>query len=222
MKRHKINENKIHVVRNAPLIENIYLDNIENTNNNHIKILYLGTINKQDGVEYLVKSLNYLLNNYKFKNFSCDIIGGGDGVEVAEVLTNELKMERYICFKGVVNDRDKVRKYLNEADICVEPAPDSEINRNSTFIKIMEYMAAKKPIVAYDLKETKYSAQNSAIYVTPGDIDGFARAMKELIENPELREELGRNGFKRIENEINWHNSEKNLLNVYYILLNSL
>jgi hypothetical protein len=41
---------------------------------------------------------------------------------------------------------------------CVEPAPSSPLNDNATFVKVMEYMALGKPVVAYDLPETRLSA----------------------------------------------------------------
>jgi len=50
-----------------------------------------------------------------------------------------------------------VRRYLSTCDIGVEPAPANPLNVHSTFIKVMEYMAAAKPVVAFDLEETRYS-----------------------------------------------------------------
>ena len=46
-------------------------------------------------------------------------------------------------------------RYLSTADICLDPNPSSPLNDVSTWIKVMEYMALGKPIVSFDLKETR-------------------------------------------------------------------
>ena len=45
----------------------------------------------------------------------------------------------------------------------MDPDPSSPLNDVSTWIKIMEYMAYGKPIVSFDLKETRFSAQRSRL-----------------------------------------------------------
>ena len=41
------------------------------------------------------------------------------------------------------------------------------MNDISTMIKIMEYMALGKPIVQFDLREGRFSAQDAAVYADP-------------------------------------------------------
>ncbi len=65
-------------------------------------------------------------------------------------------------------------RYLSTADICLDPNPSSPLNDVSTWIKVMEYMALGKPIVSFDLKETRTSAADAAVYVTPNDEAEFA------------------------------------------------
>jgi glycosyltransferase involved in cell wall biosynthesis len=97
----------------------------------------------------------------------------------------------------------------------VEPAPFNEINNISTFIKVLEYMASGKPTIAFDLKESRYSANGSAIFIQPGDTDSFAREIRNLLNNSKLSDELGSAGKDRVRNELNWDNSVKNLKAAY-------
>ena len=83
----------------------------------------------------------------------------------------------------------------------------------------MEYMAAGKPIVAFDLEETRLSAGGSALLVDPQDIPGFARAVGRLIAEPALRDALGQKGRERIETELNWNNASHHLLEAYSYVL---
>ena len=57
--------------------------------------------------------------------------------------------------------------------------------------KMMEYMALGKPIVAFDLPEHRFSAQQAALYVRPNDELEFARALAELMDDPERRQAMG-------------------------------
>ena len=41
--------------------------------------------------------------------------------------------------------------------------------------KTMEYMAFELPVVAFDLKETRVSADDAAVYVQPNDVAAYAR-----------------------------------------------
>jgi glycosyltransferase involved in cell wall biosynthesis len=188
----------------------------KNINVNGKKVLlFLGGINAQDGVDVLLKSLYHLVNDLNESNFICNIVGGGDALPAAKNIARDLQLEPYVDFKGWITDKKKVQEYLSSAHICMEPAPDNELNRHSTFIKIMEYMCAGKPIVAFDLKETRYSAKNAAILIKPGDSLKFAAAVKKLMDEPILRDKLGSAGEKRIKEKLNWKNASRNLEKAY-------
>ena len=82
-------------------------------------------------------------------------------------------------------------------------------------------MALGKPIVAFNLDETRWTAQNAAIYVTPGDIKEFGRAITMLADNPEKRSVMGRYGRKRFLGSLSWEHQEENLLCAYRLALRS-
>ena len=120
-------------------------------------------------------------------------------------------------FTGYVSDAE-LRANLSAADICLDPDPSSPLNDVSTWIKVMEYMAYGKPIVTFDLKETRYSAQEAAIYVEPNDERKFAMAISKLMDNPALRERMGAFGRARVERELQWSCVGKSLADAYRAL----
>ena len=65
-------------------------------------------------------------------------------------------------------------------------------------------MALKKPIVQYDLKEGRFSAQKASLYAVNTDPADFAKKILYLIDNPEISREMGEFGFKRVTNELSW------------------
>jgi glycosyltransferase involved in cell wall biosynthesis len=147
-------------------------------------------------------------------------MGQGDSLANLKKMSRRLKLEDYVEFTGFIPDADLLSN-LAAADICVDPDPSSPLNDVSTWIKIMEYMAYGKPIVSFDLKETRYSAQEAAIYVKPNDELQFAAAIAKLMDDPELRASMGAFGRTRVERELQWSCVRKNLGDAYQALFSS-
>lgn len=180
-----------------------------------INLLYLGSINPQDGVDVLLRALAQLRSEFHREDFACTIVGAGDALKMVRQLASELKIDDKVEFTGMVKDRSIIGKYMRGADICLEPAPENELNRHSTFIKVLEYMSAARPIVAFDLQETRYSAGDAAMLVRPNDIHGFVGAIVDLMDSEALRHELGQNGRRRIEAQLNWDTASRALSTAY-------
>jgi glycosyltransferase involved in cell wall biosynthesis len=182
-------------------------------------LCYIGSLNPQDGVDYLLRSLRHLVYDLKRQDFRCIIMGTGDSLEDLRSLARELRLESYVELPGFVSE-EELRSNLAAADICVDPDPSSPLNDVSTWIKIMEYMAYAKPIVSFDLKETRYSAQDAALFVPCNDELAFAKATAKLMDDPALREKMGRFGRERVERELQWSVVSKNLVAAYKFLMN--
>lgn len=116
-------------------------------------------------------------------------------------------------FTGRVEHR-RVPELLAGADVCIDPAPCSPLNHASTMIKVAEYLAAGRPIVAYELRETMRTAGPAALYASCGDEIAFAREVAQLAGDPELRRTLALAGRRRAE-ELVWEHSEQHLLDAY-------
>ena len=88
--------------------------------------------------------------------------------------------------------------------------------------KIMEYMFFGCPIVAFDLKENRVSAQDSAAFVTPNSEVEMANVIETLLADEERRCRMGEAGKKRVRSELLWENSVPNLLDAYAHLFRDL
>ena len=85
----------------------------------------------------------------------------------------------------------EVERILATADVCVSPDPLNPLNDVSTMNKVLEYMACGRPIVAYDLKEHRYSAGEGALYARPNSEQDLAARILELLNDPERRRRMG-------------------------------
>ena len=216
-----IPESRIAIVRNGPDRENAR--NGEVAPEVRIKspniLAFGGIIEVQDGVAELIRALYALRYTLKRSDFLCIVMGSGHALADAKALTRSLGLEDNVWFTGWISDREQYRRYLASADICVSPEPANPYNQQSTFVKVMEYMAAGKPIVAFDLCETRVSAEASALYAKPNDEVEFAMAIVRLMDDPELRRKMGETGQKRIQEKLAWQHSAPSLLQAYERLL---
>jgi len=204
------------VVRNGPNRNRMQIPNpSQRLRQMNKKILcYIGSLNPQDGVDYLLRSMKHLLYDLRREDFHCVIIGSGDSLDELRKLAAKLNLNGHVELTGYIADKD-LKEILASADICVDPDPSSPLNDVSTWIKIMEYMAYGKPIVTYDLKETRYSAQDAALYVKPNQEDKFAEAVAQLMDQPDLRKKMGESGRRRVEDELQWLKVGQNLIRAY-------
>jgi len=110
---------------------------------------------------------------------------------------------------------DTVVNVLSTAAVGLSPDPKNPLNDVSTMNKTLEYMAFELPVVAFDLKETRVSAENAARYVPDGDIPGFASAIVRLLDDEPLRRAMGEIGRARIEGAYGWPYQETAYVGVY-------
>ena len=85
--------------------------------------------------------------------------------------------------------------------------------------KTMEYMAFRLPVVAFDLVETRVSAGEAARYVADGDVEGYARAIVDLLDDDAARAAMGATGRERIVRELGWPQQEAAYVGVYDALV---
>ena len=76
-----------------------------------------------------------------------------------------------------------------------------------------------KPAVAFDLAETRLSAQDAVLYATPNLAEDFASKVEALLDDEALRFKMGAIGRKRIEEELSWDHAKMNLMRAYKVLM---
>jgi glycosyltransferase involved in cell wall biosynthesis len=85
-------------------------------------------------------------------------------------------------------------------------------------VKISEYMAIGRPMVSFDLMESRRAAGAGALYAE--DVEGFAALVDELLDDPARREVMGAAGRVRAEQLLAWEHQERSLLAAYERALN--
>ena len=182
-----------------------------------VRLAYLGAISLQDGVEGLAPVLARLSHGTDGIDVHLTVVGDGDGRPAFERALAEHGVADRVTFAGRVPP-GRVPDFIQAADVCVDPAPATDVNERSTMTKIGEYLALGKPVVAYDLLETRRTAGNAALLVRRGDVDAFARAITELAQDPMLRQRFAQEGRRRASDVLAWEHSERALVRAYAAL----
>jgi glycosyltransferase involved in cell wall biosynthesis len=181
-------------------------------------VAYLGVMGPQDGVDLAMRAAHVVVHELGRTDIGFLLMGRGDCYEELLELRTQLGLDEYVDMPGRVPD-DYVASALSTADLGLSPDPKNPLNDLSTMNKTMEYMAYGLPVVAFDLRETRVSAGEAATYAVPNDVDAYARAIVDLVDDPERRRHMGRFGRTRVEQELQWSHQREAYLGVYSALV---
>ena len=175
---------------------------------------YVGNMDAQEGLDILVDvALRFKNNGRRDLHFTC--VGGGPGLLKLRQLVSDKNLDDMITFTGRISDAELL-EVLSTADVCVNPDKPCPMNSTSTMIKIMEYMALGKPIVQFEGREGRFSAQEASLYSDGSDhVADFAEKIEWLLDHPEERVRMGEFGRRRIQKELAWEFSVEKLLAAY-------
>jgi glycosyltransferase involved in cell wall biosynthesis len=153
-------------------------------------LAYAGHLYTWKGVDVLIEAIA------RVPEVRALIVGGHEqepDLSRLRALATRLHIEDRVTFTGHLRPPDVARE-LARADIVALPNPASAISTHSTSpLKLFEYMAAGKAIVASRLPSLGevLTDEVNALLVTPGDAAALADGIRRLVDDPALRARLG-------------------------------
>jgi glycosyltransferase involved in cell wall biosynthesis len=175
---------------------------------------YVGTMRKREGIAYLLRAARLIVNDMNRTDVHFGIVGGGPALEDMKAYAKKLDLAEYVTFTGRVPDQEML-EMLNTADVCVNPDVGNVLNDKSSMKRITEYMALAKPIVQFNLTESRFSAQEASLYAEWNSELDLARKIVQLLDDPDARARMGAFGRKRVETELEWKYEAPRLLRAY-------
>lgn len=158
---------------------------------------FIGSFGPWHGAEILAASFGKLVADWPEQRERLRLLLVGDGSRHASVreAAAAMRIDDICTFTGVVSQEDGPA-HLAACDILVSPHvenPDGTPFFGSP-TKLFEYMAMAKPIVASALGQIAevLEHEHTALLVTPGNLEELTHAIKRLIEDRELGQQLGR------------------------------
>lgn len=146
--------------------------------NGKITLVYAGHFYNWKGVDTLIKAMKILPTD----KYTCLLVGAGPKSDQKNIITIG-QVPHY-----------EVASYLLAADIFILPtAPVSaEAERYTSPLKLFEYLAAGRAIIASDLPSSRaVVSEREAGFFKAGDSDDLAKEVERLAEDEGQRKELG-------------------------------
>ena len=171
-------------------------------------VTFVGMLAAWQGVEYLIRSALYILEECPESKFV--IVGDGPMKQGLIKLAKEVGASERVAFTGRV-PYDKVPLYINASDICAAPFIRERNERSGVSpLKIYEYGACGKAIVTSRLPGLEFIEQyDTGVLIQPDNAKELARAIMRLLQNPELKKQMGENGRKFVVENHSWESVAK-------------
>lgn len=215
---HDISENKIFVINNG-VNTDIFkpvndLSNLKRKYKIHPKtalVTFVGSLMPWQGVEHLIYAAPLILK--KCPNTQFLIIGTGIMQKQWENLIEESKLSNSFIFTGNI-PYEEVPLHINISDVCI--VTKKELASGYSPLKLYEYMACAKPVVATNTSGFEILEQyNAGILINPKDPQQFANAVVKLLKDEQLRLKMGENGRNLITDNYSWRITTKKIVSVF-------
>ncbi len=120
----------------------------------------------------------------------------------------KLGLQNDVYFPGYISEEDKPTIF-KLSQVFVFPSLYEGFG-----IPILEAMNQGIAVLAADIPSLREVGEESAIYFNPGDIDGFSKALYNLIRDPQVRQNIISEGLQRVR-FFSWEKSAHELLTAY-------
>ncbi|MEW6095442.1 MAG: glycosyltransferase family 4 protein [bacterium] len=204
-------------VKNFPVLSNFAEIKKDHTNNSGVfNLIYVGGLTEIRGVTQMIQALEYINSNKKVNLTLCGKFYPANYEKQVRSLKGFEKVE----YKGWIEPQD-IPSTITQADVgivCLHPITNY---LTALPVKLFEYMAVGLPVIAsnFPLWKEIVEGNNCGVCVDPLNPKEITRAVKYLIEHPELRKKMGESGRKAIVEKYNWEKESKKLIKLYKELL---
>jgi glycosyltransferase involved in cell wall biosynthesis len=166
-----------------------------------LTIGYVGGFAPWHGLEILVEAVALIPKLQVPLNLL--LIGDGPTLDLIRSLAEQFRNRFQIITPGRI-EHINLPSYLSTMDIMVMP----NSNDYGSPMKIFEYMASGKPVVAPDYQPLRDVIKDGidGLLFRPNDPRPLSCVLEKLIHNPDLRQRLGNNARERVVKEHNWRN----------------
>ena len=166
-------------------------------------VCFVGNLAPWQGVEYLIKAAPIVLEEVPEARFL--IVGDGMVREELENMVAEMDLQDKFLFTGSVSF-DMVPRYINVSDVCT--VPKKMMLSGFSPLKLYEYMACGKPVVATDTDGFEIvKIYNTGLLINPENPIFYSNAIINLLQSEQLCEKMGAEGRKLVVRKYSWKNT---------------
>ena len=152
---------------------------------------FIGSFLAYQGIDTLIHAAPLILEKNPDTRFL--LVGDGPMRSVWSEMVQEKGLKEHFIFTGHVPYRE-VPDYIGAMDVCT--APHHQETNQASPVKLFDYMASARPIVAsnIDVVEEIVAGSGCAVLVKPDSVESLAEAIISLLDNSSLAGEIGERG----------------------------
>ena len=200
---------KLHIVR-CGVNPDLYTVRTE-PHNAIPNILCVGRLVPAKGQQILLEA-SILLKKRGIK-FHLTFVGDGPEKNALEQFAVSSSLSGSVTFTGALG-QDKVHSYYDNADLFVLASFAEGVP-----VVLMEAMAKEIPVISTRITGIPELIEHDhdGLLATPGDREDLALQIRKLLDNPDLRRELGQAGRKKVSSLYNQHINNQKMVNLFHM-----
>jgi len=181
-------------------------------------MLYPGSLGKHQGLDIAIRAFGKICDQVPHAEFH--IYGDGGEKERLIALTHELRLDNRVFIHDGVPLRE-IAAVIADADLGIVPKRSDTFGDEAFSTKTLEFMILGVPLIVAATKIDRYYFNDSLVrFFRSGDEDDLAEAILELIQDPELRQRLAKNGLQ-FANQYDWESNKDRYLDIVDLLVPS-
>jgi len=162
-------------------------------------VAYLGTLARIRQPEFMLRVIASVRE--KFNDAVLLFIGDAADSDMTFLRdqVNQMGLQNDVIFTGFV-PMEKAWAYVQCADVCLSPFRPSPILDSTTPTKLIEYLALGKAVVVNTHPDqSKVIDESGGGIAVDYDADAFSSAVCQLLDNPEMSEDMGKKGKQYVQ-----------------------
>jgi glycosyltransferase involved in cell wall biosynthesis len=183
-------ENKIHIIPNS-VMKIIYNNNLEEFNAKKLKVLFIGRLEYQKGVDIIIDAIIKIFNSKNKDKFTFEIVGNGSLAQLVEYNIKKNNLTKYVKFtKG----SDNPNKYIKESHIILHPSRYEGMAN-----VVLEAMSYGKCVISTKQSSSEIIKNNKdGILMKSISISEIISCLETLSINRKLLKDISSNAIKKI------------------------
>ncbi len=225
---HNLEEEKLDIINRGILLDDYEIKESKeelrrklNIEENSFILLSVGNHVKRKGFDLVIKAIDKILKGDPSIPIKYYLIGSGNYTQKLKEITRELKLNKFIEFLGEIDDNERNR-YYKSSDVFLMPSISTNKTIEGFGITFIEANYFKLPVIGASTGGITEAIidEKTGLLTKPNNIDDLIEKILILYNQPEIRKEMGNNGFNRVIENYNWDKIYNEYINVFKNSLN--
>lgn len=186
-----------------------------------VKLITVCRLAEKKGIEFAIRAVAQAISSTP--NLTYDIIGDGPLRNDLQNLVHHLGLDQVVHLRGW-QTKTAVIEHLDQAHIFLAPSiTGQDGDQEGIPVAIMEAMAMGLPVIStlHSGIPELVTDQRCGLLVAERDVEGLAKAINYLVQNPDRWPDMGRAGRHQVTTQYDIETLNDQLVNLYQKVLAS-